>query len=599
MIGPVAGADVEIHGTSGLLGTATTLDDGRFGPISYPASYSGPLRVIVTGNSSSTWVCNAEFSCPNDGAHAGFGQRLSFDGKLEAVLASANANDFVSVGLLSSFVSERAQRLGEFTTANVQIASTEIADTIRSVIRFALIDLSLTFPDEFSSIVLHDLQSFSAPTGVNDALSVVLSFLNNGLMRHADPNQTTGEYIDSLVTRVAMNPVLAVSTELLTGPSQESFTIAYGELISWVKLDADGDTAAAIESLLSPATLEELETSAFAIWQGLPQLYLYGDESSPYNISISDQDLQGESTYVFQLGSSTMGDFDLEPGDYDTKLIWHRGGEWLNVTKVSNPIFLRLQYVQLDLDLSKIAMLSNGSYFSGYEVYSPNGEHRRSRYRLNISVDISGRVVDAGSDISVDERSTVVLTGTTDSPAEVSSITWSQIPYSYSKAVQIFNDDSLLPTIDIPEVAFGQSTGLRLDVVFTTGETRSDFVYIRIRNFPNIADVAFNDPVLQQCIDDAASSNSLVDSGELTDLVCAGVSDVAELEVFNNLVTVNFSGNTLVSLQPIIVLEDLEYLDISGNPTLLCSEVDELAQRLERGISLIVDDNCLSGATVN
>jgi Leucine-rich repeat (LRR) protein len=170
------------------------------------------------------------------------------------------------------------------------------------------------------------------------------------------------------------------------------------------------------------------------------------------------------------------------------------------------------------------------------------------------------------------------------------------MPYSYSKAVQISNDDSLSPTIDIPEVAFGQSVGLRLDVVFTTGETRSDFVYIRIRNFPDIADVAFNDPVLQQCIDDAATANSLVDSGELTDLVCAGISDAAELEVFNNLVTVNFSGNTLVSLQPIIALEDLEYLDISGNPSLMCSEIDELAQRLTRGVDLIVDDECLSGA---
>ena len=182
MLGPVANADVEVSGTSGVLGSGTTGADGSFGPISYSGSYSGPLRISVTGNAGSTWICDFQFGCPAGGNIFQFGQSVDFDGTLEAVLPSANDGQFVSVSLLSNFVAERVGLLGSLSSANVNSANADIANTIRSVLGNTFNDMTLVLPDNFSSIELFDLQNLPAPSGANDALSMLLTFLNSGLM---------------------------------------------------------------------------------------------------------------------------------------------------------------------------------------------------------------------------------------------------------------------------------------------------------------------------------------------------------------------------------------------------------------------------------
>jgi Leucine-rich repeat (LRR) protein len=580
MLGPVANADVEVSGTSGVLGSGTTGADGSFGPISYSGSYSGPLRVSVTGNAESTWICDFQFGCPAGGNIFQPGQSIVFDGTLEAVVPSANDGQFVSVSLLSNFVAERVDVLGNLSAANVNSANADIANTIRSVLGDTFNDMALALPDDFSSIELFDLQNVPAPGGADDALSMLLTFLNSALMGLADPLQTTGQFIDLISNDVAMQPALPISRRNFFDASQESLlTVFLVQTIEFFNLG--GPVLDSINALLLPVDLNFVINSAFNTFIAMPALSL-----GTFDLDVFVDDLALQGAIFRELEVFTNTGAQLQPGDYDVEVFPVDGGNWLSASAVS---IGGIPHVRLDFDNALIATLPNGSYLAGVETYSTSGDFRRHGMNVWLNLSIVGTQVDAGFDITADERSTVVLSGSTNSPNDVATINWVQ---TSGPAVTITNGDTFQPSVIMPSLDTDQTATLRLDVDFTTGESRSDFVDINITAFPNIADVSLADAILQQCIDDAAAAGNLVDVAELTTLSCAGVSDVTGLDIFSGITSLDLAGNTLSSLQAILALNGLQFLDISGNPSLPCDEIDILAQRLVDGTELIVDDTC-------
>ena len=227
MLGPVAGADVEITGTGGVLGSGTTREDGNFGPITYSGSYSGPLRIEVTGNAESTWICDFLIGCGSGLVFYQPGDSIEFDATLEAVVPTATAGHFVSVSMLSNFAAKRVDVLGGLSTANVNSANADIADLLRLVLGGTFDDLSLELPNDFIFVELFDLQDLPAPGDEDDALSMVLTLLNSGLMGLARYPQTTGEFIDLISDDVSNQPVLPISQPHPFTASQESFLTVF------------------------------------------------------------------------------------------------------------------------------------------------------------------------------------------------------------------------------------------------------------------------------------------------------------------------------------------------------------------------------------
>ena len=582
MLGPVSSADVEVSGTGGMLVTGTTATDGTFGPLSYDGSYNGPLRIAVTGGAGSTWICDFRIGCPIDGAIVPWGSSVDFDGTLEAVRPSATSGDFVSVSLLSNLAAKRVDVLGSLTEANANAAHADIAAMMRVVLDGPLVDFSLTLPDDFASLELFDLQNLPAPGGPDDALSVLLSFLNSSMMGLSTPNQTTAQYLDLVSGQIAAQPVLPISGQAFQDPSQESIVSAL--LIQVLETQNSNDPPTSeFDALLSPFNLNDVVFSTFDTYFSIPALvpngsvYEFIDDAALLNPIV--RDIPVTTSTGAQLG---LGDFGVNVVAVSPTPIT----PWFTATPV---LVAGEPNVRVELDNAAISALSNGSHSLGVQIFSTSGEFRRGFFDVSIDVALVGTQIFAGDDITADERSTVVLNASTTSPNDVDTISWTQIA---GPAVDISAGDTLQPSVQLPSLDADAVATLQLDVSFVTGEMRTDTIDINIRAFLNIANLTFADTNLQQCVDDAATAGGLVEVVELTNLVCTGVTDATGIDVFSNLATLDLSGNSLTSLQPVLALSNLQFVDLRGNPALPCAEIDELAQRLEEGTDLLVDDSC-------
>ena len=196
MLGPVQQADVAVLGVNGVLATGTTSADGSFGPLSFSGTYNGPLRIIVKGTASSTWTCDFRPGCPANGQIQAFGAEMTFDGNLEAVLPSAGASQFVTVSLLSHLASARAEFLGGLTSGNVDLANDDIVSLIRTVMLDTFTSLSIDIESDFATIELFDISNPPAAGGADDPIRALLSLFNSGLVALANPNDTTGTFLD-------------------------------------------------------------------------------------------------------------------------------------------------------------------------------------------------------------------------------------------------------------------------------------------------------------------------------------------------------------------------------------------------------------------
>lgn len=375
MLGPVAGADVAISGTAGVLGSGTTREDGSFGPISYSGSYNGPLRIEVTGNAASTWTCDLLRGCGSGLVFYQPGDGIEFDASLEAVVPTAADGQFVSVSMLSNFAARRLDVLGSLSTSNVNTANADIADLVRLVLGGIFDDLTLELPDDFISVELFDLQGLPAPGDEDDALSMLLTLLNSGLMGLVRYPQTTGEFIDLISDGVSMQPELPISQPGPFTASQESFlTMLIGQAIE--ARSAGGPTADTINALLSPNDLNVLANSVGSALATLPGLWLGRFD---LDVFVNDQSL--ENPILRELAVLTNTGAQLQPSDYDVRVSARDGGDWLSATTVSID---GTPHVRLDFDREQVQTLPNAIHEAHLETYSTTGEFRRHHLRVRL-----------------------------------------------------------------------------------------------------------------------------------------------------------------------------------------------------------------------
>ena len=582
MLGPVASAIVEIRGTVDVLGTGTTRADGSFGPIEYTGSYDGPLRITVTGDSSSTWVCDFAQGCPADGSGVAFGETDVYDGTLEAVVSDATDGQVVQVSMLSNFVAKRMDRIGELSAPNVDQANLDVAGSLRQMLGPILDQLGVELGDNVASVALLDISNLPEPDGVaEDRLKLVLSLINSGLMGSMTGDQPVGEFIEQFSTSFAADPLLLpVSSPARTEPSQGLIIGLVLNQINAIRFNGLPQTDE-INALLAPiANIDSLANVTADTILSLPRLILERDSVAFF---VDDLTLQGGPLVADYSLTATQGR-EIREGEYGLRILSIEGGDW--VTPFTSTIDGE-PHVSLNFDLRFIEGMNNGTYDALLEAYSTTGELLGRGLRVELRVAVTGPQVDAGPDIAADERSSVMLSGFTNLPDNVQSIDWVQLA-----GPALVVEDVLQPTVQLPAVDTDETATLRLDVDFVTGESLSDTVNINIVAALNIADVVIPDTALQQCVTDAAVAGNLVEAAELTSLSCAGISDLTGLSDFINLAVLDLSGGSFGSLSPLIGMSSTTFLDISGNPGFQCDQVDALADRLVEGVDLLVDDTC-------
>ncbi len=202
--------------------------------------------------------------------------------------------------------------------------------------------------------------------------------------------------------------------------------------------------------------------------------------------------------------------------------------------------------------------------------------------------------LDLGINISANERETVQLTAQSDAINDV-TYSWTQIS---GPTVSIQGANSLNAEITLPSVSANTSLVFNFEIILANGSTYSDQVEVSVLAYANLRDIDFIDQNLLNCVSDIISSTSIVEVAELTSLSCENVSDASGIEELNNLTSLNLSNNLLTSLTPLLGLELIEQLNLSGNESLACEQIQDLESNLVNITEFFKDDLCVANKGV-
>jgi Leucine-rich repeat (LRR) protein len=100
------------------------------------------------------------------------------------------------------------------------------------------------------------------------------------------------------------------------------------------------------------------------------------------------------------------------------------------------------------------------------------------------------------------------------------------------------------------------------------------------------------DENLRSCISESIRSNLVTGAGDLQMLSCnyAGITNLAGIQQFTQLSHIKLDHNNLVGIEPLLFLENLRLVDITGNSEVACREIAELKKLI--GKDLLISDSC-------
>ncbi len=102
------------------------------------------------------------------------------------------------------------------------------------------------------------------------------------------------------------------------------------------------------------------------------------------------------------------------------------------------------------------------------------------------------------------------------------------------------------------------------------------------------------DAALGACLAQTLTDLKITRPGQLTRLVCthANIADLSGLEVFTSLAQLNLAHNRLTDIRPLLYLNNLTGVDLSGNPGLVCADALLLQAHTEQ---LQLPSHCQDG----
>ena len=100
------------------------------------------------------------------------------------------------------------------------------------------------------------------------------------------------------------------------------------------------------------------------------------------------------------------------------------------------------------------------------------------------------------------------------------------------------------------------------------------------------------DENLRTCVSETVKSHSVSRADDLETLSCsfAGITNLAGIKQFTQLTHIKLDHNNLVGIAPLLFLENLRLIDITGNSEVACREIAELKKLI--GKDLLILDTC-------
>ena len=90
------------------------------------------------------------------------------------------------------------------------------------------------------------------------------------------------------------------------------------------------------------------------------------------------------------------------------------------------------------------------------------------------------------------------------------------------------------------------------------------------------------DSALAHCVEQAIADQHITQASELTSLACthAGVTKLEGITIFTGLNQLDFSGNNLTEIKPLLFLPYLADANLTENPALNCADAQLLLKQL-------------------
>jgi len=100
------------------------------------------------------------------------------------------------------------------------------------------------------------------------------------------------------------------------------------------------------------------------------------------------------------------------------------------------------------------------------------------------------------------------------------------------------------------------------------------------------------DENLRTCVSETIRFHSVMGAGDLERLSCsyAGITSLAGIQQFTQLTHIKLDHNNLIGIEPLLSLENLRLVDITGNSEVACREIAELKKLI--GKDLLISDTC-------
>jgi len=100
------------------------------------------------------------------------------------------------------------------------------------------------------------------------------------------------------------------------------------------------------------------------------------------------------------------------------------------------------------------------------------------------------------------------------------------------------------------------------------------------------------DENLRSCVSETIRSNLVTGVGDLKMLSCsyAGITNLAGIQQLTQLSHIKLDHNNLVGIEPLLFLENLRLVDITGNSEVACRDIAELKKLI--GKDLLISDTC-------
>jgi Leucine-rich repeat (LRR) protein len=107
------------------------------------------------------------------------------------------------------------------------------------------------------------------------------------------------------------------------------------------------------------------------------------------------------------------------------------------------------------------------------------------------------------------------------------------------------------------------------------------------------SDYQIPDPGLNSCIKQAIIDRSIKRGEDLRSINCsyAGIENLDGLKRFTGLTTINLANNRLTNIKPLMFFGQLSRLDLSGNESLACADIETIRELLPT--ELVAPQHCL------